>query len=57
MSEHIICDKCKSEIESSENVRAVKGRIVLEYSNEETHTTFLDLCENCYNKVIEFIKK
>ena len=57
MSEYIICDKCKNEIECSENVRVAKGTLVLEYPVNCRATTFLDLCKDCYHKVLKFIKK
>lgn len=56
MSTYIVCDKCKNEIQCLENIRVAKGTIVLEYPSGSKATTFLDLCQDCYHKVVKFIK-
>lgn len=55
MTTHIICDKCSKEVECTEKTRAVHGTIKLTWVSSE-NTTFLDLCEPCYHKVVKFIK-
>lgn len=53
------CDKCGKELDSYE-----RGEIVLQYINNPTYDVVdnfpkinfpLDLCEDCYNKVLHYI--
>lgn len=48
--EHYFCDSCKKEIKMYREMNKVKMEL-----NERT--IFLDLCDSCYEKLWNFIKK